>query len=142
MGSLDAVLTDVGLVRSQIDPLLAGGVGSRRLLDDMLARLGLDADRLPVESLRDMTWTCTTCPDKRRCRRWLSGSEDSDFHTFCPNAEQIDSALAAAKPAGWRPPAPAAADGDYRPTADELRRLHAESNRRETGAWLDRAQLF
>ncbi len=93
MGSLDAVLADAGLVRSQIAPLIAGGAGSKELLDKMLIRLGIDAAELPVESLRDMTWACTTCPDKRRCREWLSGTEQTEFRTFCPNAEQLDYAL-------------------------------------------------
>jgi hypothetical protein len=98
MGSLDAVLADAGLVRSQIGPLMAGCAGSRELLDQMLARLGIDAARLPVESLRDMTWTCTTCPDKRRCREWLSGGEGTEFHSFCPNADQLDNALLQQRP--------------------------------------------
>lgn len=93
MGSLDAVLADCGLVRSQITPLIEGCNGSRELLDRMLARLGIDAARLPVESLRDMTWACTTCPDKGKCREALSGAEDVNFHSFCPNAEQLDHAL-------------------------------------------------
>jgi uncharacterized protein YjiS (DUF1127 family) len=75
IGFLDAVLADTGLARSQIEPLIAGCAGSKELLDQMLARLGIDAAQLPVESLRDMTWTCTTCPDKRQCREWLSGIE-------------------------------------------------------------------
>jgi len=75
IGFLDAVLADAGLARSQIEPLIAGCAGSKELLDQMLARLGIDAAQLPVESLRDMTWTCTTCPDKRQCREWLSGIE-------------------------------------------------------------------
>ena len=98
LGSLDAVLADAGLVRSQIEPLIAGCAGSRELLDKMLARLGIDAAQLPVESLRDMTWTCTTCPDKRRCREWLSGLEDTEFRSFCPNAEQLDYALSKQRP--------------------------------------------
>ena len=43
IGSLDAVLADAGLVRSQIAPLIAGCYGSRELLDQMLTRLGIDA---------------------------------------------------------------------------------------------------
>ena len=93
MGSLDAVLADAGLVRSQIAPLIAGGADSRELLDQMLTRLGIDAAQLPVESLRDMTWACTTCPDKRQCREWLSGTEETEFRAFCPNAAQLDYAL-------------------------------------------------
>jgi len=146
MGSLDAVLADAGLVRSQIEPLIAGGAGSRELLDQMLARVGVDAAQLPAESMRDMTWTCTTCPDKRQCREWLSGTEETGFRTFCPNAEQIDYALAAATPAEWRHRAlretGAANEGAYRPTADELRRMSAEASRRETRALLDRAHVF
>jgi uncharacterized protein YjiS (DUF1127 family) len=99
MGSLDAVLADVGLVRSQVEPLIAGCAGSRELLDRMLARLGIDAARLPVESLRDMTWTCTTCPDKHRCRQWLLGVEETEYRTFCPNAAQLDHALSKQRPA-------------------------------------------
>lgn len=98
LGSLDAVLADAGLVRSQIEPLIAGCAGSRELLDHMLARLGIDTARLPVEDLRDMTWTCTTCPDKRRCREWLSGIEQTEFRAFCPNAAQLDHALSEQRP--------------------------------------------
>jgi hypothetical protein len=93
MGSLDTVLADAGLVRAQIAPLIAGGAGSKELLDRMLARLGIDAAQLPVEGLRDMTWTCTTCPDKRRCREWLSGAEQGAYRSFCPNATELDHAL-------------------------------------------------
>src|SRR5215813_124892 len=140
IGSLDAVLADVGLARSQIEPLVKGCAGSRELLDQMLARLGIDAAQLPVEDLRDMTWTCTTCPDKRKCRQWLADIEEPDFRSFCPNAAQLDHALAAAVPAGWRHRAPPAAggpnDGAYHPTADDLRRMRAEVSRRETRAAL------
>ena len=146
MGSLDAVLADVGLARSQIGPLIKGCAGSRELLDRMLARLGIDAAQLPVEDMRDMTWTCMTCPDKRKCREWLAEIEETDFRSFCPNAAQLDHALAAAVPAGWRPPNPPAAggpnDGAYHPTADDLRRMRAEASQRETRALLDGAHLF
>ena len=99
MGSLDAVLADAGLVRSQITPLVEGCTGSRELLDRMLGRLGIDAARLPVESLRDMTWACTTCPDKRKCREWLSGPGGLEFHAFCPNAAELEYALSKQRPA-------------------------------------------
>lgn len=98
MGSLDAVLADAGLMRSQIAPLIAGCAGSRELLDQMLARLGIDAAQLPIESVRDMTWACTTCPHKRRCREWLSGTEQTEFRGFCPNAAQLDYALSKQRP--------------------------------------------
>jgi hypothetical protein len=134
IGSLDAVLADAGLVRSQIEPLVAGCTASSELLDKMLARLGIDAARLPVESQRDMSWTCTTCPDKRRCRKWLSGVEETDFHTFCPNAAQLDEALLQQHVVHACP-----GDGAYHPTADELRRMRTEANRCEVRALLDMA---
>lgn len=135
MGSLDSVLADVGLARSQLEPLIAGCDGSRDLLDQMLARLGIDAARLPVETLRDMTWTCTTCPDKRRCRKWLANGEGADFHSFCPNAAQLDQALPLdhhASPVGSDPNS-----GAYHPSADDLRRMRAEARGREVRTLLD-----
>jgi uncharacterized protein YjiS (DUF1127 family) len=98
MGSLDAVLADVGLVRSQVESLIAGCDGSRDLLDQMLARLGVDAARLPLDGLRDMTWTCTTCPNKRQCREWLFSIEETEGRAFCPNAAQLDHALLKQRP--------------------------------------------
>ena len=93
MGSLDAVLADVGLVRSQVESLIAGCDASGELLDQMVARLGVDAAQLPLGCLRDMTWTCTTCPNKRQCREWLFSTEETECSAFCPNAAQLDHAL-------------------------------------------------
>jgi uncharacterized protein YjiS (DUF1127 family) len=98
MGSLDAVLADAGLMRSQIAPLIAGCAGSRELLDQMVTRLGVDTRQLPVETVRDMTWACTTCADKRKCRDWLAGTEEKEYRTFCPNAAQLDHALSKQRP--------------------------------------------
>ena len=99
MGSLDAVLADIGLSRSQIDSLIAGCDGSGEQLEQMLRRLGIDAAQLPVDSLRDMTWTCTQCPDKAKCREWLASAEKPDYRSFCPNAEQLDYVLSKQPPA-------------------------------------------
>jgi len=137
MGSLDAVLADAGLVRSQIGPLIEGCAGSRDLMDQMFARLGIDVAQLPVETLRDMTWTCTTCPDKRHCRKWLADGGETDFHSFCPNAAQMDQALSSshrAPSAGGGPNG-----GAYYPSADDLRRMRAEARQREVRVLLDAA---
>ncbi len=98
MGSLDAVLADVGLVRSQVESLIAGCDGSGELLERMIARLGVDAAQLPLDCLRDMTWTCTTCPNKRQCREWLFSVEETQCRAFCPNAAQLDHALSKQRP--------------------------------------------
>jgi hypothetical protein len=93
MGELDALLTDVGLVRSQVQPLIAGSAAANERLDKMIDRLGIDVARLPIESLRDMAWTCMNCRAKRHCRQWLSDNKVPDFHSFCPNAAELDDAL-------------------------------------------------
>ncbi len=142
MGSLDAVLADAGLVRSQIDPLIAGCADSGELLDKMLARLGLDAAQLPVESLRDMTWTCTTCPHRRQCRAWLSQIGEAEFRTFCPNAEQLDDALAKQRPGVAPPVAGDLNDGGPHPNSDELRQMRADAYRREARLLLDTSRFF
>ncbi len=98
MGSLDAILADVGLARSQVESLIAGCDGSGELLDQMVARLGIDVAQLPFDCLRDMTWTCTTCPNKRQCREWLFSIEETEGRAFCPNAAQLDDALLKQRP--------------------------------------------
>lgn len=138
MGSLDAVLADVGLNRSQIEPLVAGCAGSRDLLDQMLARLGIDAADLSAETLRDMTWTCTTCPDKRHCREWMADVESTDFHGFCPNAAQLDRAPSSSSHRDPQSGDNLTRDGFY-PSADDLRRMNAEARQREVRALLHMA---
>jgi hypothetical protein len=146
MGSLDGALADLGLARSQIGLLMAGCGDSGEQLDQMLARLGIDAAQLPVESRREMTLTCTACPDKRRCRKWLSANEETKFPDFCPNAAQLDYALSEQRPealAEWRREsrlaAEGATDGDYCPHADDLARMRVEARQREVRALLDLA---
>ena len=145
MGSLDAVLADVGLARSQIEPLIAGCADSGDPLAQMLARLGLSAARLPVETRRDMTWTCLNCPDKRRCRHLSAEIEATDFHSFCPNAAALDDALAHQRPAPASSPrrVPPSGDRPYDdtgyPSADDRARMRAEARRREVRALLDSA---
>jgi uncharacterized protein DUF6455 len=99
---------------------------------------------LPVEDLRDMTWTCTTCPDKHLCRHWLSDVEQTDFHAFCPNAAQLDHALTVQAGCQHRalPAAGDPNDGAFKPTADDLRRMRAEASQREARALLDRAYML
>lgn len=132
MGSLDAVLADVGLVRSQIEPLLAGSGDSGELLEQMLARLGIDAGRLPVETQRGMLWACMNCQDKGQCRHWLAGDDHADFHSFCPNAGELDQALAQ----GGHP-APPPRETPYHPSADDVRRMRGETLRGEVRTMLD-----
>lgn len=145
MGELDAVLADVGLVRSQVQPLIAGSADPNDRLDKMLDRLGIDAARLPIETLREMAWTCLNCRGKRHCRQWLSDNKGPDFHSFCPNAAELDDALSKqqpelASPTRQAPPAGRGpCDGSFYPSADELQRMQAEARRREVRVLLDSA---
>lgn len=50
MGDLDAVLADAGLLRWQVEPLIAGSADPNDRLDKMLDRLGVNVARLPIES--------------------------------------------------------------------------------------------
>lgn len=134
MGCLDATLADLGLVHSQVEPLIAGSAASEVLLDQMLVRLGIDAAQIPVETHRDLTWTCTTCSDKGECRKWFAGKSHADFHTFCPNAGQLDQLT---PPDHRTLPASGSPGGDYHPSADDLRRMNVESRRREVSALLN-----
>ena len=102
LGQLDPVLADLGLARSQVEPLLAG-CGDHELFDRMLERLGIDPATLPVEEVREMRWACTRCDDTRSCRHWLVDGDDGGFHRFCPNADALERAAAA----GGAPPAAA-----------------------------------
>ena len=144
-GELDAVLADVGLVRSQVEALIAGSADRNDRLDKMLDRLGIDVARLPIECQRDMAWTCMNCRSKRRCRQWLSDNKGPDFHSFCPNAAGLDDALSKQHPelaSSTRQGPPAGRgprDSVFHPSADELRRMQADARRREVRVLLDSA---
>jgi hypothetical protein len=89
-GELDAILADAGLTRAQIDVLVAGSPDARRQLMAMLDRLGIVTKAVPAATMREMGWTCTTCTDKKRCRKWLADGEEGEFRVFCPNAAVLD----------------------------------------------------
>ncbi|HTR88457.1 MAG TPA: DUF6455 family protein [Reyranella sp.] len=143
LGCLDEALADAGLLRSQVEPLLAGCGDNDELLERMLARRGIEAARLPVEERRDLTWACTTCTEKRRCRDWLAGPDETGFEEFCPNAPRLEAAGANPPPAHAAPEITAPAHGDYQPTTDELRQMREEAHRRwEAKLMLDTARVL
>jgi hypothetical protein len=86
-----------------------------------------------------MTWTCTTCPDKRLCRHWLSDLEETDLRCFCPNAAQLDHALLKQHPVGAPPAGGSPNAGTLYPSADDLRRMRTEARQREVRTLLDAA---
>lgn len=85
----DRELADVGLMRWQIPVFVKKHPTADRLLSEMLARLGLEAD----ENLRsrlmhdDVYRNCVMCREHGRCRRWLDeAGAVADAPAFCPNA--------------------------------------------------------
>ena len=89
-GDLDRALTDAGLTHAQLPRLVAAHPDASELLKGTLARLRLRRDEIPSYELRELGWTCVGCTDKRRCREWLSGGDETEYRAFCPNAAFLD----------------------------------------------------
>jgi len=84
-GELEPMLSDAGLSRAQIPTLLRSASGTRRLLEGMAARLGVDLAAMSPTLRRDVEWTCASCDEQRRCRRWLARGGTEGYAAFCPN---------------------------------------------------------
>lgn len=113
---LDRVLSDVGLTHGELPGLLQAHPGAARQFTAMMARVGVDAARLPNDvatsvALRDMERRCASCEAWRECRDWFAfdGADDRYRH-FCPNGHALEElrdgqASAAAAPdrrRGWQ----------------------------------------
>ncbi len=85
----DRELSDIGLMRWQVPLFVKAYPTADRLLGEMLARLGLEADEaLNSRLLHDDVYrSCALCREHGRCRRWLStvGAVAAP-PAFCPNA--------------------------------------------------------
>jgi len=79
------------------------------------------------------------CRGKRHCRQWLSDSKGPDFHSFCPNAAELDDALLKQHPELASSARQAPPTGTFCLSADELRRMQTEARRREVRVLLDSA---
>jgi uncharacterized protein YjiS (DUF1127 family) len=95
-GELDPLLADAGLSRAQVPTLLKSASGTRRLLERMAARLGVDLAAMPAPLRRDVEWTCASCGEQRHCRRWLKRGETAGYAAFCPNTPAFRRQLRAA----------------------------------------------
>ncbi|MFQ5547535.1 MAG: DUF6455 family protein [Woeseia sp.] len=71
---------------------------SRSRMDRMMARLGVDPDKLAdAPTDRDMNAVrtrCRRCPAEDVCERWLAGEIEGD-NGFCPNAKIFDGVVKA-----------------------------------------------
>ena len=85
----DRELSDIGLMRWQVPVFVKAHPTADRLLAEMLARLGLEADEaLNSRLLHDDVYrSCALCREHGRCRRWLStAGAVAAAPAFCPNA--------------------------------------------------------
>lgn len=90
------VLSDFGLTEQDLFAIASGPELPADLWRKVMARLGLDpqSTRAAPEVLRQLTRTCTTCSERRRCQRLLSAhAAPDDHHAFCPNAAAFDAML-------------------------------------------------
>jgi uncharacterized protein YjiS (DUF1127 family) len=92
----DREVADLGVSRVELEALAQAGGRPRRLMQAMMARVGVrQSDLKWVPGLtREVERTCGLCAEKRRCRRWLRAAQPSGSHrSFCPNAASFDRAL-------------------------------------------------
>lgn len=90
------VLSDFGLTEQEFLVIAGGPELPMDLWRKVMVRLGLDPERIPEapEVLRQLSRTCTTCSERRRCQRLLSARHSRDDHrAFCPNAAVFDAML-------------------------------------------------
>jgi hypothetical protein len=86
------VLADIGCSRDDLRAVIDNAPRSHRLLETMVARLGLEAQVAATDSnvRREIERRCTTCATQSRCQRWLRrGATDDGYKQFCPNAENF-----------------------------------------------------
>ena len=88
-----ALARDTHLEPSQLRALSNAGVGGAKLLERMLAALGIDPRTLKTmdaRTARDLQTTCSLCTSKSRCRRSLAvGTAAAAYPKFCPNASAL-----------------------------------------------------
>lgn len=86
-GVLNSVLADLQMERGEIEPMIGNYPLSRRLLDAMAARLGIDPSCGGPLMKRALQHTCAICAEQRRCRHWLAAGHTEGYEEFCPNAD-------------------------------------------------------
>jgi hypothetical protein len=88
---------EIGVTPNQLQDLARKGPDSAKLIRRMLIALHVDpktiADIDPLV-MREMSWLCLTCTNKKRCQHELAkGTASEHFRQFCPNAVSIDELL-------------------------------------------------
>lgn len=90
----DHLLKDMGFDRSEIPVAVRSYCNASRLLERMLARIGIDSKRawqqFP-ELMRNIRQRCGVCSARWTCRHWLDFDEPRDgYRLFCPNSSALD----------------------------------------------------
>jgi uncharacterized protein YjiS (DUF1127 family) len=88
-GDLDPFLADAGINRALLPSLLRTSGGTRRLLQTMAARVGVDLAALPASLRREVEWSCAACGETKACGRWLRNRTPAGYAPFCPNTPAV-----------------------------------------------------
>jgi len=87
----DAGLADLGFTRDQIPNVIKAYPSGTALLPRMLAKLGLEAEKLDRPLQNDLSRTCIMCQNHSRCRHWLDADRPADgYREFCMNSWVLD----------------------------------------------------
>lgn len=90
-GDLEALLEAVGATREELQAWAISPLTSAKLLERMMARVGVRADEIPVLAIEDARHACRCCASWKQCRRWLrDGGPGESYKAFCPNASLLD----------------------------------------------------
>ncbi|QPF92042.1 DUF6455 family protein [Bradyrhizobium commune] len=91
----DRIANDLRIAPDDLEELARRGRHAADELPQMLARLGIDSDRLERAQpllLRDMERVCSLCQHKARCNLELvTGAAAENYPGFCDNAATLDS---------------------------------------------------
>lgn len=87
VGTLDSILADLQMNRSEIEPLIENYPLSTRLFGAMATRLGVDPMHDGPQLRRAIQHTCAVCGHQRECQHWLDSGRVEGYEEFCPNAE-------------------------------------------------------
>ncbi len=88
------IAAEAGLSVADLRDVIANGTGADRLMEQMMAAYGINANDLEAEApgiMRDVATLCSRCQAKGRCAQELeTGTARENAHVFCPNAPTFE----------------------------------------------------
>ena len=86
-GTLDVILADLNMSRSELKPLISNYPLSSRLFGAMAERLGVDPAQDGPVVKRELQRTCALCAHQSECQHWLDSGRSEGYEKFCPNTD-------------------------------------------------------